>query len=111
MDSRGGSPGPSAMPGTPHQLSAEIIPPAVAVPVFLPPGGKPPQKESFLRLVVDETGRVTDASVEMSCGDAGLDEAALASARKMVFVPALLEKESVTVYLNLPVRFVEAPAP
>ncbi len=111
MDSHGGGPGPSAAPGTPLQPSDGIVPPAPSVPVALPPGVKRPPEDSRLRLVVDEEGRVAEAAVELSCGDAGLDEAALAVARGMVFVPALREGKPVTVYLSLPVKFLEAPSP
>jgi TonB family protein len=111
MDSRGGAPGPSAVPGTPRQPGEGIVPPATAVPVLLPPGAKPPPKEPLLRLVVDEAGQVADVTLEISCGDPALDEAALAAARKMAFAPALLGKDPVPVYLNLQVKFVETPSP
>ncbi len=111
IDSRGGNLGPSAVPGTPRQIEGEIRPPSAAVAVPLPPGMKAPGKEPLLRLTVDETGHVADVEVEVSSGVQVLDEAALASARKMVFVPALEGKEPVSVYMNLPVRFVEAPSP
>lgn len=111
MDSRGGGPGPSAVPGTPRQLEEGIVPPATAVPVSLPPGAKPPLKGPLLRLVVDESGQVADVTLEISCGDPALDEAALAAARRMAFAPALLGEDPVAVYLNLPVKFVESPSP
>ena len=111
LDSHGGGPGPSAVPGTPRQLTEGIVPPATAVPVLLPPGAKPPPKEPLLRLVVDEAGRVTDATLEISCGDPALDEAALSATRRMVFAPALQGEDPVAVYLNLPAKFVETPSP
>ncbi len=111
MDSLGAGPGPSEVPGTPLQLTEGIVPPAAAVPVLLPPGAKAPPTEPLLRLVVDEGGRVADVTLEISCGDPALDEAALAAAREMVFVPAAMGKDPVTVYLNLPGRFLPTPSP
>ena len=111
MDSLGGSLGPSAVPGTPRLIEGGISPPATVVRVTLPAGTKPPPKEPLLRLTVDETGRVADAGVEISCGVAALDEAALAAARQMLFAPALDGKKPVPVYMNLPTRFVEPPTP
>ena len=111
MDSRGGSLGPSVVPGTPRLIEGGIRPPATVVKVTLPAGTKSPPGEPLLRLTVDETGRVADAGVEVSCGVAALDDAALAAARQMLFAPAVDGKEPVSVYLNLPVRFVEPSDP
>jgi peptidyl-prolyl cis-trans isomerase B (cyclophilin B) len=111
MDSHGGGLGPSKAPGTPRQIEDGIQPPALTVVVPLPPGAKPPAKQALVRLVVDESGQVSDASMEISSGTSSLDEAAMAAARKLVFNPALESKQPVSVYMNLPVRFAEAATP
>ncbi|HMC83077.1 MAG TPA: TonB family protein [Candidatus Polarisedimenticolia bacterium] len=105
LDSHGCNPAPSKVPGTPVEAGGEVASPGSAVPVPLPAGAAPPEKEPILRLTVDETGRISDVSLQVSCGDPTLDEAAVAAARRMVFVPAARGKEPVPVYLTLPGRF------
>jgi len=111
LDSLGDNLAPSRAPGTPGEIDGEVTAPALAIPIPLAAGARAPAKGPVLRLTVDEAGRVADVSLQLSCGDAALDEAALSAARKMVFVPAMRKKDPVPVYLNLPGRFVETPAP
>jgi len=108
LDSHGCHPGPSKVPGTPVEAGGEVASPGAAVPVPLPAGAAAPEKEPILRLTVDETGRVSEVSLQASCGDAALDEAAVEAARRMIFTPAARGKEPVPVYLNLPGRFLRA---
>jgi peptidyl-prolyl cis-trans isomerase B (cyclophilin B) len=111
IGSRGGPPEPTSAPGTPRQITEEITPPAAAIPIPLPPGTKPPEIEPLLRLSIDENGLVTDVSLEVSTGSPLADQAALDAARRMVFAPAVMGKAPVSVYVNLPGRFVEASLP
>ena len=54
---------PSKVPGTPvDAMGKDLILPRVLVPVEVPEGIMAPQKEPTLRLTVDETGHVADAS-------------------------------------------------
>ncbi len=87
------------------EAGGEVASPGVAVPVSLLAGATLPEKEPMLRLTVDEAGRVSEVSLQVSCGDDALDQAAVAAARRMVFVPAARGEEPVPVYLNLPGRF------
>jgi TonB family protein len=111
MDSRGGGPGPSQAPGTPRQIEGPVREPSALVVVPLPPNVAPPAVEPLLRLTVDEAGHVSDVELQVSCGVAALDEAAMEAARRMEFKPALDGQKPVPVYLNLSARFVKAPAP
>jgi peptidyl-prolyl cis-trans isomerase B (cyclophilin B) len=111
ISSRGGTPEPTSAPGTPRQITREITPPAAAIPIPLAAGMKAPETEPLLRLSIDENGQVTDVSLEISTGNPLADEAAMEAARKMIFAPAVMGKAPVSVYVNLPGRFVEANLP
>ena len=108
VDGRGREIAPSKIPGTPiDALSADLTLPRVLVPVTVPSGVMAPQKEPSIRLTVDETGHVTDASLQASCGDTAMDQAALGAARQLLFSPALRGTEPVPVYLNVSVKWQE----
>ncbi len=107
-DGRGRDIAPSGVPGTPvDALSENLTLPRILVPVTVPEGVIAPQKEPTLRLTVDETGHVADASVQASCGDTAMDQAALEAARKLIFSPAMRGSEPVPVYLNVSVKWQE----
>jgi outer membrane biosynthesis protein TonB len=50
-------------------------------------------------------------SVQASCGDKALDEAAASAARSLAFTPVMRGKDPVAIYLNLTVKWREASAP
>jgi peptidyl-prolyl cis-trans isomerase B (cyclophilin B) len=103
---------PSGVPGTPVESgSSGLTLPQVIVTVSLPPEVITPEKKPLLRLTLDETGQVSDVSVQSSCGDKALDEAAVSAARSLAFTPVLRGKEPVAVYLNVTVKWREAPTP
>ncbi len=102
----------SRVPGTPVESGSEgLALPQVVVTVGLSPEVMTPEKKPLLRLTIDETGQVSDVSVQSSCGDKALDEAAVSAARSLAFAPALRGKEPVAVYLNVSVKWREAPTP
>ena len=101
---------PSKVPGTPvDAMGKDLTLPRVLVPVEVPEGIMAPQKEPTLRLTVDETGHVADASIQVSCGDTAMDQAALEAARRLIFIPAMRGEEPVPVYLNVSVKW-QVPA-
>jgi len=106
MAKQGAAPAGSAAP------AGTIAPPRPLVRVTLPAGAKPPARAARLRLTVAADGSVTDAAVQESCGDAGLDRAASEAARGLVFAPATRrrpgkpEPEPQAVYLDVESRFV-----
>jgi TonB family protein len=103
---------PSKVPGTPVESGSEgLTLPQVLVTVSLPPEVMTPEKKPLLRLTLDETGQVSDVSVQSSCGDKALDEAAVSAARNLAFTPVLRGKDPVSVYLNVNVKWQEAPTP
>ena len=103
---------PSRVPGTPVESGSEgLTLPQVIVTVSLPPEVMTPEKKPLLRLTLDERGQVSDVSVQSSCGDKALDEAAVSAARGLAFTPVLRGKEAVSVYLNVTVNWREAPTP
>ncbi len=103
---------PSRVPGTPLESGSEgLTSPQVMVTVSPPPEVMTPERKPLLRLTLDETGQVSDVSVQSSCGDKALDEAAVSAARSLAFTPALRGKEPVSVYLNVTVKWREAPTP
>lgn len=107
-DGRGREIAPSKVPGTPvDALSEDLTQPRILVPVTVPEGVIAPQKVPTLRLIVDETGHVPDASIQTSCGDTAMDQAALEAARKLIFSPAMRGSEAVPVYLNVSVKWQE----
>src|SRR5574341_105134 len=61
--------------------------------------------EVILLLSVDETGRVTSATVQMGAGH-GFDEAALGAARQFEFSPGMSEGRPVPVQITYKYRFV-----
>ena len=63
------------------------------------------QGEVLLKVEVLVTGRVGQAEVEKSSGYATLDEAALTTVRRWRFKPALLKRETVICWVNIPIRF------
>src|SRR6185295_1022618 len=105
MAKQGAAPAGSAAP------AGTIAPPRPLVRVTLPAGAKPPARAARLRLTVAADGSVTDAAVQESCGDAGLDRAASEAARGLVFAPATRrrpgkpEPEPQAVYLDVESRF------
>src|SRR5262245_48516883 len=102
----------SGVPGTPVESGSEgLTLPQVVVLVSIPPEVMTPEKKPLLRLTLDETGQVSDASVQSSCGDRALDEAAVSAARSLAFTPVLRGKEPVSVYLNVTVQWREAHTP
>ncbi|HEU5180701.1 MAG TPA: TonB family protein [Candidatus Polarisedimenticolia bacterium] len=107
-DGHGREIAPSKVPGTPvDALSEDLTQPRILVPVTVPEGVIAPQKVPTLRLIVDETGHVPDASIQTSCGDTAMDQAALEAARKLIFSPAMRGSEAVPVYLNVSVKWQE----
>jgi peptidyl-prolyl cis-trans isomerase B (cyclophilin B) len=112
VDANGGSLAPSQVPGTPIDArSAELTLPQVLVALEVPEAYMMPEKTPDLRLTIDETGHVAEVSIQTSCGDVALDEAAAKAAGKLVFAPALRGKEPVAVYLNVAVRWLEPARP
>jgi len=103
---------PSRVPGTPVEASGEgLTQPQAVVVVDLPAGVMTPEKEPALRLTLDEAGQVSEVSVQASCGDKALDEASVLAAKSLSFTPALRGKDPVSVYLNVKVKWREAPSP
>ena len=103
---------PSAVPGTPVEAgSAGLTLPQVIVMVSLPAEVMTPEKTPLLRLTLDPAGQVSEVSVQVSCGDKALDEAAVSAARSLAFTPVMRGKDPVSVYLNLTVKWREATAP
>jgi peptidyl-prolyl cis-trans isomerase B (cyclophilin B) len=103
---------PSAVPGTPVESSSEgLTLPQVIVVVSLPAEVMTPEKTPLLRLTLDPAGQVSEVSVQASCGDKALDEAAASAARSLAFTPVMRGKDPVSVYLNLTVKWREASAP
>ena len=113
IDSDGGGLGPPTGGGAPIEPGGEIAAPKPAVRVDLPPGRKPPDRSARLRLTLDAAGAVVDAALQAGCGDADLDAAAVAAAKRLVFQPATRPRagrkdaEPVAVYLNVEARFLE----
>jgi len=58
----------------------------------------------YLKLLIDEKGNVAKAKVEKGVKDM-LDDAALASAKKAMFSPALIKDKPVKVWVILPIAF------
>jgi len=114
IDSDGGRIGPPTGGGAPIAMSSVLTPPRPALRIPLPPGRQAPPGAVVLRLSIDDTGKVADVWLQSSCGDAGLDAAAIAAARGMAFEPARQpdpgggEPKPVSVYLNLEARFTAA---
>lgn len=111
IDSDGSDPGPPSGPDAPREAGGMVTGPIPAPRVVLPPGQTPPAKATRLRLTIDATGAVTEVSIQESCGDATLDERAVAAARELVFSPATRAgapgkpPDPVPVYLNVETRF------
>jgi TonB family protein len=55
----------------------------------------------ILKLTVDAEGRVEDAEIWSSSGDEAMDAAALASARKCLFIPATQDGEPTESYYQI----------
>jgi len=108
IDSHGGEPAVSRVPGTPEEAGKDLPVPVVAVPVSLPEGMKAPEHSPLLRLTIDETGKVSEVYLQASCGDPALDEAAVSAARNLLFTPVLRGKEPVPIHLNVSGRFLGA---
>lgn len=91
-----------------------MAPPRPAPRVVLPSGRKPPAKPPRLRLTIDETGQVSDAALQSSCGEADLDAAAVAAALALSFTPASRptsgggDPRPIAVYIDVEARFVES---
>ena len=87
--------------------------PQPALRVTLPAGAKPPARTATLRLTIDAAGAVSDAALQISCGDATLDALAVEAARGLAFEPATRrvagkkDPEPQAVYLEMPATFVE----
>jgi len=113
MESDGTEIGPPTGPGSPLEMGAGVHAPVPSPRVELPKGRKAPAKPSRIRLTIDETGAVTEADLQASCGDEDLDTAAVDAARRMIFTPASRvpaggrEAEPTPVHLNVETRFVE----
>ncbi len=116
IESNGERIGPTRGGVAPLEPGAGLPAPAPLVRVDLEPGRKAPGKPTLLRLTIDGTGVVTEAAIQAGCGDEGLDKAAAEAAMKMLFSPVVTGKQAdgsprtQAVYLNVEVRFVEAPA-
>lgn len=114
IDSDGSRIGPPTGGGAPITIAQDLTPPQPALRLLLRPDQKPPSGTTRLRLWVDETGKVADVWLQRSCGDPGLDQAAVAAAREMAFDPARRphpgtgDPEPVAVYLNLEARYTAA---
>lgn len=130
MDTDGGHVGPPTGGGAPIDLAeamagggsvaggdghpaAVLTAPRPALRVTLPAGAKPPARTATLRLTIDAAGAVSDAALQISCGDATLDALAVEAARGLAFEPATRQvagkkdPEPQAVYLELPATFVE----
>jgi hypothetical protein len=115
IESDGTAIGPSSGGGAPAEVGGEVAAPTPAVRVDLPPGREAPKTPTKLRLSVDGGGGVTEAALQVSCGDAELDKAAADAALRMIFTPVEVSTnpdgtpKTRAVYLNIEARFVEAP--
>jgi TonB family protein len=104
-------------PGMPVEIGSDVGAPVAAPRVDLPQSAKAPEKGSKLRLTIDESGAVTEAALQSSCGDEALDAAAAQAARRMLFAPATRrypgrkDPEPTPVYLDVEARFMAAPRP
>ncbi len=67
--------------------------------------------ETIVWALVDRCGKVADVQVKASSGHELFDSAAVRIARLMRFQPALLGQLPVSVWVQLPIRFGEAPFP
>jgi len=100
--------------GAPVESGDGMAQPRPAPRVVLPRGRKPPAKAPRLRLTIDETGQVSDAALQSSCGEADLDAAAVAAALALSFTPASRpapgggDPRPIAVYLDVEARFVES---
>jgi peptidyl-prolyl cis-trans isomerase B (cyclophilin B) len=110
--------GPPSGGGAPlDPAGAGIVPPRAAVRVALAENAKPPVRPARLRLTIDASGAVTDAALQESCGDAGLDAEAVRRARDLLFEPATRrapgrsKPDPIAVYLDVEARFVPAAGP
>ena len=114
IDSDGSRIGPPTGGGAPIEWTPALTPPRPALRVPLPPGRPAPPDPARLRMSIDETGGVVDVWLQSSCGDAGLDEAAIAAARRMAFEPATRpdpgggKPNPVSVYLDIEAHFAVA---
>jgi TonB family protein len=128
INADGSDPGPPTGGGAPLDLTASgsgaadgpagagsgLTPPRILVQVTLPRGAPPPARAARLRLTVDAAGVVADAALQVSCGDAALDAAAVDAARALLFDPAKRTRagrkdpEPIAVYLDVETRFVAA---
>ena len=112
MDSGGTRLAPSQVPGTPVDFRSEgSTLPQVVVRATVPEGALTPEKEPALRLTIDESGHVTDVSLQATCGDRALDEAAMNAAKVLRFTPAHRGKDPVAVYLDISVKWTEESLP
>jgi protein TonB len=63
------------------------------------------QGHVVLKVLVDREGNVSDLEVSRSSGYPVLDQAAVNSVKKWIFVPAMRGNESVEMWVRIPIRF------
>jgi peptidyl-prolyl cis-trans isomerase B (cyclophilin B) len=111
IDSDGGRIGPPSGGGAPIEVAPDRLKPPPALILPPGPGRRSPAAPARLRLTIDETGKVTEAAIQTSCGDSDLDSAAIEAARRLTFEPVRVapgaggEPRPVAVYVNLEARF------
>ncbi len=121
IDTDGRNVGPPTGGGAPIDLAeamagggaAGLTAPRPALRVTLPAGVQAPARPTTLRLTIDAIGAVSEAALQISCGDAALDALAIEAARGLAFEPATRQApgkkdpEPLAVYLDLPATFVD----
>ena len=103
-------PEPPPPPPDPAPQQARIdAPPGLTRPIrpAYPAGARQRKEEGdvVLQLSIDAQGRVTAASVAVSCGYPELDAAALRAARKARFVPARVGRDAVAADARIAIEF------
>ena len=104
MSPGGGEPPPSPTTFVYFEEAPELV---QCAPVFYPQLARDAGVEGrvVVRMLVGTDGRVRDAFVDPKHSVPLLDAAALASARTCVFVPALVDKHPVAVWVTRPYEF------
>ena len=106
IDADGTHLGPPTGGGAPLEIAPPITSPRIAPRVTIDKGKPLPAKPPLLRLTIDAGGTVTNAAIQRGCGDAAVDQAAVAAAKALRFSPATRpatkgDPEPVAVYLNV----------
>jgi protein TonB len=63
------------------------------------------QGQVVLKVLVDRGGNVSDLELSKSSGYPVLDQAAVDSVKKWIFVPARRGNENVEMWVRIPIRF------